>query len=147
MKLLFTFLFLLFSTTLAQAQDTPDSLIDKFFKEYSKSPVQAVENLYSTNPWVSRKKDAVENLKGEIGKLTPDYVGKFYGYEPIVTRKIANSFVLRSYLIKYDRQPLRFTFEFYKANDKWFLFSFKFDTKIDDEIEEAAKLNYQTYPN
>ncbi|MCC3157017.1 hypothetical protein LJ737_07195 [Hymenobacter sp. 15J16-1T3B] len=147
MKPLFAFLFLLVGAHLAQAQDTPDSLIDKFFKEYAKTPVQAVENLYMTNPWTGRNKDAIENLKSGVSKLTPEFVGKFYGYEPIVQKQVATSFVLRSYLVKYDRQPLRFTFQFYKANDKWFLYAFKFDTNLDDEVEEAAKLNYQLSTN
>ena len=50
--------------------------------------------------------------------------------------------ILKSYLVKYDRQPIRFTFQFYKPNKEWRIHSFKYDGNIDDEIEEAAKLYY-----
>ncbi|GAB2942679.1 hypothetical protein GCM10027048_04140 [Hymenobacter coalescens] len=135
-------LVLLLVSAKSYAQQNPDELVTAFFQEYPKGPAKALETLYTTNPWVSRNKDAVEQLKSEINKLTPDFVGRYYGYEPIMTKRIANSFVLKSYLVRYDRQPLRFTFEFYKANDKWFIYAFKFDTNLDDELEESAKLNY-----
>ena len=45
-------------------------------------------------------------------------------------------------MVKYDRQPMRFTFKLYKPNDKWILFSFKIDVDLDDELEQAAKLYY-----
>ena len=138
--LLFSLLFLF--ARYSFSQDTPEILVANFFKAYPQGPAKAVEKLYNTNPWVSRNMDAVEGLKNEINKLTPEYVGKYYGYELIVKRQIATSFILQSYLVRYDRQPLRFTFEFYKANDKWFLYAFKFDTNLDDELEESAKLNY-----
>lgn len=133
---------LFFLSHYAYSQDTPETLVTGFFKEYSKAPSKAVENLYSTNTWVLRNRDAVEQIKSEINKLTPEYVGQYYGYEFIVKKQIAGNFVLQSYLVRYDRQPLRFTFEFYKANDKWFLYSFKFDSNLDDELGESAKLNY-----
>ncbi len=50
--------------------------------------------------------------------------------------------MLYSYLVKYDRQPLRFIFKFYKLNDKWVLYSYALDDSLDDEIQEAAKLYY-----
>jgi hypothetical protein len=50
--------------------------------------------------------------------------------------------MLYSYLVKYDRQPLRFIFKFYKPNDKWVLYSYALDDSLDDEIQEAAKLYY-----
>lgn len=144
LKKIIYLLLLSFFAQYSYAQDNPETLVAKFFKEYPKGPAKAVENLYSTNPWVLRNRDAVDQLKGEIAKLTPDYVGKYYGYELIVKRQIASSFTLHSYLVRYDRQPIRFTFEFYKADDKWFLYSFQFDTNLDDELEESAKLQYLT---
>ena len=42
--------------------------------------------------------------------------------------------------MKYDRQPFRYIFEFYKPNEKWMLYSFKIDSEIDSEIEQSAKI-------
>ena len=124
------------------AQTTPETIIKKFFAEYEKNAGKALDELYATNPWTSRIKDGIENLKKEVNGYTVDYVGKYYGYEPIVKKQFSESFVLCSYLVRYDRQPMRFIFEFYKPDNKWHLFYFKIDNEFDDEIEQAAKLYY-----
>jgi argonaute-like protein implicated in RNA metabolism and viral defense len=124
----------------AFSQSSPDELIKKFFDEYPKNSNKALDDLYATNVWTLRIKDAIDNLKKEVSGYNIDMVGKYYGYEPIIKKQLSESFVLYSFLVKYDRQPMRFTFEFYKPNDKWTLFSFKIDTNLDDEIEQAAKL-------
>ncbi|BBE19777.1 hypothetical protein AQPE_3965 [Aquipluma nitroreducens] len=129
------------------AQSSSDELINKFFDEYPKDSGKALDELYATNPWTTRIKDAIDNLKKEVSSYTVDYVGKYYGYEPIIKKQFSESFVLYSYMVKYDRQPMRFTFELYKPNDKWTLYSFKIDTELDDEIEQAAKLFYINLDN
>lgn len=124
------------------AQSMPDDLVAIFFNEYKKDKSTAVENIYRTSPWMSRANDAISNLKAEVEKLTPDYVGNFYGYSLICKKQLAECFELHSYLLRYDRQPIRFTFEFYKPNKEWQLYSLSFDVNIDDEVEEAAKAFY-----
>ena len=123
-------------------QSSPDELISTFFKEYAKMPSKAVENIYATNPWTSRIKDGIETMKNEVNKYTIEYVGKYYGYELITKKQFSESFILYSYMVKYDRQPMRFIFKCYKPNDKWTLYSFKIDSDLDDEIEQSAKLYY-----
>ncbi|TPG66658.1 hypothetical protein [Hymenobacter nivis] len=142
MKKILLLSLLTFLTHYSYCQSTPESIVAEFFKEYPKGPAKAVETLYATNPWSTRNRDGIEQIKSEVNKLTLDYVGKYHGYEPITKRHAGNSFALHSYLVRYDRQPLRFTFEFYKADDKWIVYAFKFDSNIDDELEESAKLNY-----
>lgn len=131
----------LFSLT-SFGQSNPEDLINTFFKEYEKTPSKAVEDIYASNPWTSRIKDGIETMKNEVNKYTVDYVGKYYGYELITKKQLSESFILCSYMVKYDRQPMRFIFKLYKPDDKWSLFSFKIDTDLDDEIEQAAKLYY-----
>jgi hypothetical protein len=124
-------------------RSTPTEIVDTVFKDYVKSGSSiALDNLYSTNKWMTRSADAIVNLKSQMEGLNDDYVGKYYGYELIVEKRLTESFVLLSYLVKYDRQPLRFTFQFYKPNDTWMIFSFQYDGNMDEEIEEAAKLYY-----
>ncbi len=122
------------------AQNTPQSLIDNFFKTYETNPGQAVRDLYQTNVWTSRVKDQIDNLVNTVNGLTEDYIGKYYGFELITIRRLSDSFALYSYLVRYDRQPVRFIFEFYKPNDKWVLYAFKLDDKVNSELEEAAKV-------
>ncbi|WP_209405780.1 hypothetical protein [Pseudozobellia sp. WGM2] len=47
-----------------------------------------------------------------------------------------------SYLVKFDRQPIRFTFQFYKPYNQWRTHRFKYDGNVDEEIEESAKVYY-----
>jgi len=144
MKLKITSVLILFFGILnIAAQTNPKDIASDFFVNYQKDGASvALDNLYSTNKWMERATDAITNLKSQLEGLNEDYVGKYYGYELLGEKKIAESYVLLSYLVKFDRQPIRYTFQFYKPNDKWVVYSFKFDANIDDEIEESAKLYY-----
>ena len=124
------------------AQSSPQDLLDTFFKTYEKDPGKAVQDLYSTNKWNERVKDDIDKIIGTVNGFTESYMGKYYGHEIITTKNFSESFVLYSYLVKYDRQPLRFIFKFYRPNDKWVLYSYSLDDNLDDEIQEAAKLYY-----
>ncbi len=125
------------------AQDNGQKLIDDFFSRYENEGVAvAVDELYKTNPWTTRIQDAINNVKTQLARYNEELVGAYYGYEPVVTKQLGNSYVLHSYLVRFDRQPMRFTFQFYKPDNEWRLYSFSFDDNFDDEIEEAAKLYY-----
>ena len=139
-KLLIVLLFL--TTVNLFAQSNPQDLIDTFFTTYEKDAGKAVKELYETNKWTERVKDDIDKVIGTVNGFTESYMGKYYGYEIITKKKFAESFELYSYLIKYDRQPIRFIFKFYKPNDKWVLYSYALDDSLDDEIQEAAKLYY-----
>ncbi len=82
----------------------------------------------------------VENVKSQLLNFT-GLVGDYYGYEKITEKSLGESLKLVSYIIKYDRQPIRFTFLFYKPKDVWKIQNFKFDDNLDAEIEESAKIN------
>jgi len=134
---------LLISTVnMSFSQSSPKKLIDEFFTTYEKDAGKAVRELYATNKWMERIQDDIENIIGTVNSFTESYTGKYYGYELITTKKFAESFKLYSYLIKYDRQPIRFIFKFYRPNDEWVLYSFAIDDNLDDELQEAAKLYY-----
>lgn len=141
MKTLLVTLFIFASANL-YSQATPKELINDFFTTYEQDAGQAVKNLYATNIWTERIKDDIDKIVGTVNGFTESYMGKYYGYEIITSKKFSESFELYSYLVKYDRQPIRFIFKFYKPNDKWVLYAFAFNDSLDDEIEEAAKLYY-----
>jgi len=124
------------------AQSSPEDMISDFFTTYEKDAGKAVKDLYATNKWTDRIKDDIDKIIGTVNGFTESYMGAYYGYEIITTKKFSKSFELYSYLVKYDRQPIRFIFKFYKPNDKWVLYSYALDDTLDDEIQEAAKLYY-----
>jgi hypothetical protein len=85
-KRVFFFLLFIGVSFTSYGQTKPDDLLKKFFSEYEFQPARAVENLYSSNVWMSRAKDGVEQMKNEVNKYTVDYVGKYYGNE-LITKK------------------------------------------------------------
>tara|TARA_R110002111_G_scaffold129666_2_gene194472 strand:- start:787 stop:1233 length:447 start_codon:yes stop_codon:yes gene_type:complete len=123
------------------SQNESTDIVHGFFNNFEeKGATIALDELYGTNEWISRSSDAISKVKTQLEGLNEDFVGKYYGYELILEKKLSDSYILMSYLVKYDRQPIRFTFQFYKPNDTWRIQSFSFDGDLDEEIEEAAKL-------
>lgn len=119
-------------------QTTSEEIIEHFFQVYKKDPSAAVDDFFSHNKWISGKKDDVTNLKVQL-KNWIDQVGEYHGYELITEKSIGNNYKLFSYLIKYDREPIRFMFLLYKPADTWQTQSFSFNHNMDDELEESAK--------
>lgn len=147
-KYLTLFIFVIFSTFSLQAQEDPEEIINDFFKNYEKKGAsEAIDLLYATNPWTTRIQDAINNVKNQFERFDEDLVGKYYGYEKLTSKKLGESYVLYSYFIRFDRQFLRLTFQFYKPQNQWKLASFKFDDSFGEEIEEAAKLYYLDLDN
>jgi|WetSurMetagenome_2_1015567.scaffolds.fasta_scaffold96227_2 hypothetical protein len=138
-KVLFYILVQFLFISAINAQE-PEKLIEKFFNIYRDSGVDdALDNIFSTNEWmIQRSKDDIDNVKVQLKSLI-QIIGEYYGNEIITQKSIGESFKLYSYLIKYDRQPIRFTFIFYKSKDTWKLYNFQYDQNLADELEESAK--------
>lgn len=123
-----------------RAQQSPEQIIAEFFGEYeSLPPAVALENLYGHMPWVERIRDSVEKLKTQFTDLQ-NLVGDYAGHDLIAEKDVADRFVVYSYLVRFDRQPVRFLFQFYKPGDTWGLYSFSYDDQLDIELEDAVKL-------
>lgn len=121
------------------AQTDPQKMIDEFFTRYkSKSPADAVEYIFSTNKWMNDSKDQIESIKIKLNS-TVKQVGDYYGYNLIAKKTVGEHLAFYTFLVRYDRQPLRYNFLFYKANDKWAILNFSYDDGIDEELKEAAK--------
>jgi hypothetical protein len=87
---------------------------------------------------VNGSKDQTDALGLKL-KNTIAIIGEFYSHQKIKKVSVGNDLVMHSYLVKYDRQPLRFIFTFYRPGDTWRLQNFKYDDSIDEELEEAIK--------
>ena len=129
--------FTLYSTK-TFGQTTTKEITDKFFTIYSKDPAKAVDYGFSTNKWLDRKQDDVTNLKNKLKNLI-DLCGDYYGYELLSEKTAGQNIKMVTFIIRYDREPIRFTFLFYKPNDKWQLNNFSYDENIDGDLEEATK--------
>lgn len=126
------------------SQETPEKIISDFFNTYSSGETdKAIDNLYNYSAWIKADDDAVINLKTQIREIK-QLVGNYNGYEFLLKKSVGNCLEHHVYIVKYDRQPFRFVFEFYKPKDKWITYSFSYDLDIDDDLEEAAKLEIIT---
>lgn len=130
---------LLFSYgALGQSKSGEENLTVQFFNTFKEDPLKAYDELFSDNAYIS--KSDLETTKIKL----KDYLagsGAYYGHELIATKKAGNSYILKSFLIKYDRQPIRFTFILYKPVDKWKIQNFSYDANLSDELDSAAKLD------
>jgi len=41
-------------------------------------------------------------------------------------------------MVKYDKQPVRFIFIYYRPKDVWKIYTFQFNTNMDEELTSAA---------
>ena len=70
--------------------------------------------------------------------MTIDQDGDYNGYELITEKGVGSNLKLLSYIVKYDKQPVRFIFIYYKPKDVWKIYTFQFNTNLDDELTSAA---------
>ena len=127
--------------TLSYGQNSTEELTSEFFKRYEKNTDEAFDFIFGTNKWMGENKDGTEKVKFQLREYA-NLMGEFVGFEKLSERSLGDSFKVSVYLVKYDRQPLRFIFKYYKAKDKWMLYNLKFDENIDDELDEIMKYEY-----
>jgi len=118
----------------------PVTIIDNFYDNYHTYGIdKALDYIFLTNKWLNISDSSIISLKIQLA-ATIKLLGKYQGYEQITKKQIGNNYLLYSYLTRYERQPLRFTFIFYRVNDNWQLQHFKYDVDFDAELEKAAEV-------
>ena len=119
----------------SQTDSNPEQIIHKFFEIYnSDGSNTALDYILSTNNWI--EEGSIE-LKKSVNDLISQ-IGPYYGNELIAKRGIGDNYILWSFMIKHERQPIRFQFIFYKPSNKWQLQDFRYDDGLDTELIEAA---------
>ena len=115
-------------------------LVNIFFKKYKDDGTgPAIDYLFGTNKYFTNTA-GINQLKTKLDSLRQG-IGTFLGKDLIVQRNASNSLVFYSYLVKHEIQPIRFTFIFYKPQNDWVLYRFKYDDQMDVELEDAGKIN------
>lgn len=138
-NLLLTAALLISLSALNLFSQSPEKMIKDFFDIYEKNrPVEALDSLYANSPWLERIRDDVEQLKSQFRDLK-NIVGEYNGYEALFKKNVKDCYLVFTYLIKFDRQPIRFVFEFYKPKDKWYLYGFSYDDGFADDLQEVMK--------
>lgn len=132
---------LLFCSINSFAQNDPQKMIDEFFKLYKeKSSDAALDYLFGTNKRMNDSKDQIENIKFKINSTVVKPMGDYFGYDLITKKTVGDKLTYYTYLLRYDRQPIRFNFLFYNPNGQWRLQNFSFDDNIKEELAEASKV-------
>lgn len=125
-------------TVRAQAQQqTPADISKKFFEIYAAKPNDAIDYIFSGMKLTKQVNEDITAIKKNL-KMTIDQDGAYYGYELITEKNIGSTLKLMSYMAKYDKQPVRFIFIYYKPADKWKIYTFQFNTNLDEELTSAA---------
>ncbi|MBI3038290.1 hypothetical protein HYY75_04440 [bacterium] len=132
------FVFFLPSISVLAGDDVYHKIIDDFMARVKKGEsTEAIDFLYSGNPWISNKSDSIINLKNKFKNLT-ELVGQYNSHECLHEKVVAGRFAYVFYFVAYDRQPLKFIFEFYKPKNDWMIYSFAFNGELEDDIEKSA---------
>lgn len=137
--------FLIISYTSINAQEKPNQYIDAFFKTYQTGATdKAFDNLFATNTFIS--KEDVNTIKNKVNQYK-EVVGEYHGFDLLIQKTIGESIQINSYMLKYDRQPLRFILTFYKPDSDWKIYNFRLSDDFVEELENATiKLSYEDEP-
>jgi len=115
-------------------------LVNSFFKKYKDEGTgAAIDYIFGTNKYFTNTA-GISQLKAKLDSLRQG-IGNYLGKDLIVQKNASNSLVFYSYLVKHEIQPIRFTFMFYKPQNEWVLYRFKYDDQMDAELEDAGKIN------
>ncbi|MES2113252.1 MAG: hypothetical protein V4577_31160 [Bacteroidota bacterium] len=119
---------------------TAPGIIEAFFKKYKDDGTSAaIDYLFGTNKYFTNPAGILQ-LKAKLDSLRQG-IGTYLGRDLIVQKTASNSLIFYSYLVKHEIQPIRFTFIFYKPQNEWVLYRFKYDDQMDAELEEAGRIN------
>jgi hypothetical protein len=122
------------------AVKTAVAIIDDFFKKYKEEGAgPAIDYLFGTNKLFNNTAQ-IEHLKAKLDS-TQLTVGQYVGRELIAQKSASPSLVYYSFLVKFSNQPLRFTIMFYKPENEWVLYRFKYDDQMDRELDEAGRIS------
>lgn len=131
-------LILLLLSTGSMAADYQQE-IDKFFDLYKAGKTDAaVDSIYKTNQFVSAIPDQIKSVKTQLASLS-GLVGSINHIGKVSDYLVGDAIIHITYLVTYDRQPVRFEFQFFKVKEGWRIYMFSFDDGLDDEIKALAR--------
>jgi hypothetical protein len=138
LKFAFTGFLFLYCLSKSFAQSTTKEIEDTFFTIYSKDPGKAVEYAFSTNKYFRNLHDDVAKLSKKL-KILIFQCGDYCGYELLTEKTAGQNLKMVTYILRYSREPIRFTFFLYKPNDKWQVNDFAFDEDIDKNLRKNSE--------
>jgi hypothetical protein len=127
--------FLILSCNSKAQEKTPSNIIDTFFKIYNtKGSNEALDFIFLTNKFIEKKD--VELIKERVTQYAK-ILGKYHNQDLVIKKSVGSSIEVYSYILKYERQPIKFLITFYKPSRKWKLQNFKINDNFIEDIEKA----------
>lgn len=119
------------------ADNEPKEIIKTFFSLFeSVGNDSALNYFFSFNKYYFESSMEVELIKLKaILNDTRGKLGKYYDYEIIEEKKLGKNFITISAFARFDRQPLKFLFTFYRVEGAWRTHNFRFTDELGD-VEE-----------
>ena len=144
-KLVFILLLFIPALTINAQETTYQGVIDRFFSIYKNDgPEKAIDYIFSTNSYLEPSSDQVTAIKLKLATAVA-VIGDYYGFDAVTVKELGPSMTIGTYMVRYKRQPLFFTFILYKPDKIWQIQTLRFDDKIeslqmnDFENEAATK--------
>lgn len=136
MKKTIFFIVLIFSLTSIFAQNKPEDVTGKFFALYEKDgAAKAIEYIFDNNKYMDKNSDVISQIQARLNQLVT-LVGNYNGYELMESKYLGESYLQQIFILKYDRQPIKFIFLLYKPKDLWQIQNLRFDDKFNDDFDE-----------
>ncbi len=124
-------------TSKSDGNPETQKLVDEFFKSYkSNGHKEAITTFLAKNKWVTST-DA-NDVATQINDMVAQ-VGAYYGEEQISVTTYGTRIIQYIYIARYERQPLKYTFRFYKPEKNWQVQSFNYEVDFTPELNEAGK--------
>jgi len=120
------------------AQKASSNITDRFFAIFENDPLQAIDYAFATNPYLESEKLAIETLKNKYKKAISE-TGAYLGFEKIAEKAIADRYKVCSFLLRYEKMPIRFTFIMYRAKETWCVNQLYYDSSMQVELEASIK--------
>ncbi|MGM0649164.1 MAG: hypothetical protein ACQES1_01515 [Bacteroidota bacterium] len=116
------------------SQKTPEDILEPFFNTFDKNPDEAIEYIFTTNPYIEQNQDGIDRIKERLN-TSRKLLGEYYGEELINLQSVGDSFTKYTYMLKYDRQPVKIEIILYRPDDVWVLYTMQFDDKLTKDFE------------
>lgn len=116
------------------------AMVERFFTMLEAEGAEvALEELFESNLYM-------EEVSGQVTTLINQYtsaermMGAYIGHELLIETNMADRVAHQRYLVLYERQPLRFDFVYYKADDEWTFQSFNFAADVLEKVKEISDI-------
>ncbi|MEM6784520.1 MAG: hypothetical protein AAF624_12390 [Bacteroidota bacterium] len=141
LPLLACLVFPFITATTAQAQSpeaqSPEAQVQRFFDTYAVQAEAAVDTFFTNNPYIESNREAVDGLTAQLGEVL-GLVGPFRGYEVVAIRPLGERLVNYLVVVGHDRQPLRFSFTFYRPQETWQAQNFRYTDDFTGDFEQIG---------